>query len=214
MNRTRLAVIPTTGRGVLWDCLDAIRPQVDHVILIAHRCAPNVGGSVSVIDYLSKVPNISLMWNLGLIEAERRTKGSFDVAVLNDDAIVPSSWFYEVTAAMHEVGAVAGSRDQSGVLRGTQTYLTAGPIGLENRLTGYAFILDGDARLRLDEQFQWWYGDDDLDWRAREAGGVVKVPGEPVVHRYPNGTTHGELEKIAGEDRERFKKKWGGKTPH
>lgn len=216
MNRTRVAVIPTTGRGILWECLDAIRGQVDHVILVAHRCKPKVGTPTrtTVLTYLARVPNISLMWNLGLIHAERNTVGPFDVAVLNDDAIVPSNWFAEVTEAMREAGAVAGSRDQTGVLRSPHVYTEPKAVPLEFRLSGYAFILDGTARLRLDEQFQWWYGDDDLDWRAREAGGVVKVPGEPVDHRYPGGTTVGELAQIAGEDRERFKAKWSGRTPH
>lgn len=216
MNRLKLAVVPTTGRGILWDCLDAIRPQVDHVILVAHRCSPaglDEPWRISIKPYMQRVPNISAMWNLGLEEAEKRARGDFDVAVLNDDAIVPSGWFDDVSAAMHEVGAVAGSRDQTGVLRGTQTYLTAKPIPLEHRLSGFAFILDGRARLRADEQFQWWYGDDDLDWRARESGGVVKVPGDPVDHRYPGGTTVGQLALIAGEDRQRFESKWG-MTPH
>lgn len=215
--RLRLAVVPTTGRGILWECLDAIRPQVDHVVLVTHRCAPkglDEPWLLSIKPYLKKVPNISEMWNLGLDEAEVKCRHQkFDVAVLNDDAIVPSGWFDDVVSAMREVGAVAGSRDQTGILKGTQTYLTASPISPEFRMSGYAFILDGEARLRADEQFQWWYGDDDLEWRARESGGVVKVPGEAVDHRYPGGTTVGELAVVAGEDRRRFYAKWG-RTPH
>jgi hypothetical protein len=217
MNRLRLAVVPTTGRGILWDCLDAIRPQVDHVILVTHRCAPrglDEPWRITTLPYQKKVPNISEMWNLGLDEAEVMCRSRFfDVAVLNDDAIVPTGWFEDVVNAMREVGAVAGSRDQTGVLRGVHTYLTPQPISPEFRMSGYAFILDGESRLRADEQFQWWYGDDDLEWRARESGGVVKVPGPPVDHRYPNGTTVGELAEIAAQDRERFYIKWG-RTPH
>jgi len=35
-----------------------------------------------------------------------------------------------------------------------------------------------DTGLRADEQFQWWYGDDDLARRAGELGGVAFAPGQ------------------------------------
>jgi hypothetical protein len=60
----------------------------------------------------------------------------------------------------------------------------------------------------------WWYGDDDLDWEAREKGGALLVPGIPVEHRDPNGAMRDrpELHAQAGRDRATFKAKWG-RTP-
>lgn len=220
MTGRRYAVVPTTGRDDLWDCLDAIQGQVDRVIVLANRCsAPTYARLedahwVEVMTYLADPPNISVMWNMGLIAAERHADGmAFDVAVLNDDAIVPEQWFSDLVAEMRLASTVAASRDQTGALWGPLTFTEAGPIDLRHRMAGFAFVLDGAARLRLDEQFRWWYGDDDLEWRARQEGGVSLVHGAPVEHRHPSASTIGRLAEIAGEDRERFIKKWG-KAPH
>ena len=42
---------------------------------------------------------------------------------------------------------------------------------------GYCYMIRGSSGLRLDEGFVWWYGDDDIEWRARIAGGVGLVGG-------------------------------------
>lgn len=181
----------------------AIGQQVDHIILIAHRCEPLIGdsgGQVHVIPYEKEVPNISEMWNLGLNLAEYLKADR--IAVLNDDAIVYNGWFSNIENAMIATGAVAGW--SSGEHEGHLLYTKAEPTLI--RMTGYAFVIE--KKIRVDEQFQWWFGDNDLEWRARELGGVVHVGGD-VEHRHPNGTTFGRLAKIAGQDKERFRRKWG-----
>lgn len=187
----RLAVIPTHDRpGDYEDCYAAIRPQVDMVITIAHFATYAKAPSIS---YTEVVPNISVMWNLGLDEAEWQAgKEPFDVAVLNDDAIVPPDWFDRVTSHMRILGAAAGCVHRPH----------------DPRMAGHAFILDGSKGLRADPQFQWWYGDDDLE---RRAGEIAFVRGPGVEHRHPNSTTVGELAWIAGQDKIRFQKKWGSR---
>jgi hypothetical protein len=194
--RLRFAVIPTRDRPEDFaDCVRAIAPQVGLVIAIDHRSG-YVGGQQPVmacVGYDEDLPNISRMWNLGLTTAHELAEGRpYDVAVLNDDVIVPPDWFDRVADTMHKAGAVAGC------IRRT----------FDPRMTGYAFILNGDAGLLADEQFQWWYGDDDLRIRAEAAGGVAYAYGEDVEHRHPNSTTVGELASIAAQDRERFERKW------
>lgn len=207
---SRFAVIPTTGRAVLNDCLDAISPQVDQVVLVAHNCQPDVVDHPALVHYTEKIPNISVMWNLGLDRVQELAQEHHYVAVLNDDAVVPPRWFDAVVDGMTAHAASAGSSGWGKPW--TQVHREPGPVPLEERMSGFAFILNSGDNLRLDEQFQWWYGDDDLEWRAREASGVVKVQGHHVDHRYPNGTTTGVLEQVATLDRQRFKRKWG-KTP-
>jgi hypothetical protein len=198
----RAAVIPTTGRADLEDCMEAIAPQVDFIVLVAHRfpvhAKPDEG--LHVVDYFALPPNISEMWNLGLQKAEEL--GANRVAVLNDDAIVYPSWFEKIEQAMAARQAAAGW--SSGEHAGHLYYTQAEPTLI--RMTGYAFVVQ--SSFRADEQFQWWYGDNDLEWRARQNGGVVHVGGS-IEHRHPNATTVGWLAAIAGQDAERFRVKWG-----
>jgi GT2 family glycosyltransferase len=180
----------------------AIAPQVDLLVVVAHgepeyaweafRDRP-AWLAVAMIPYYAEVPNISTMWNMGLSNAHNYFQSNYDVAVLNDDAIVPDDWFGRVTAAMRDKGAAAGC-----VLR-----------PWDDRMAGYAFVLDGDRGLRLDEQFRWWYGDTDLQRQAEAAGGVAFAHGRDVEHRHPDSTTVGVLAEVAAEDRLRYERKWG-----
>lgn len=195
MSRLRYAVIVTHDRpGDFADCLAAISPQVHHVIVIAHRATYAYGVRATVVDYDHEVPHIGEMWNFGLFVAEVKARTrSYDVAVLNDDAIVPSDWFECVTRAMRGKEAAAGCIHRVS----------------DSRMAGFAFILDGDKHLYADEQFRWWYGDTDLQRRAALAGGVAFAVGPGVEHRHPNSTTVGTLALLAKEDRQRFNLKWG-----
>lgn len=218
-------VIPTRDRPEAFArCLAAVGPQVDLVVVVAHMNPTYVGAlALSTahehfvqIDYAEDPPNISRMWNRGLALSRSWMRGayaydSYDVAVLNDDAIVPADWFDTITAAMRKTGAAAGfalSSGQHAPILHTQPR----PTNLHTVMTGWAFILDGDKHLFADEQFEWWYGDTSLDWEARTRGGVIGVPGLPMEHLYPNSTTVGELAEIAGQDRQRFAAKHG-QTP-
>jgi hypothetical protein len=195
----RLAVILTHDRpDDFLDCLHAIEPQVDYVFVVSHRTAyasqQERKQHVSVIPYQDEVPNISKAWNLGLRRAEIWARGrDYRVAVLNDDAVVPSGWFATIADEMTRTGAAAGAAARQG----------------DPRMAGFAFILNGRAALFADEQFEWWFGDDDLAHRARAAGGVAQPQGLDVEHRHPNSTTVGVLAAKATEDRFRFYQKWG-----
>jgi hypothetical protein len=207
--RLRAAVVTTHDRpGDYADCVESIAPQVDLIVTVAHAPAEYVWGALvrdclirqksevtaSVVQYQAEVPNISRMWNLGIERVEEVSAGRpYDVAVLNDDVVLPGDWFEWVTAAMRREDAAAGC-----------TRRAADP-----RMSGYAFILNGDRGLRADEQFRWWYGDDDLERQAKAAGGVAFVDGPEVEHRHPNSTTVGALAQVAKEDRGRYKRKWG-----
>lgn len=202
--RLRYAVIVTRDRpGDFEDCVAMIAPQVHAIVVVAHMDPPYVrdtllqhGMAWQVISYNEDPPNISRMWNLGLeaaaVAAPGRRPPPHDVAILNDDVVVPPDWFDRVASEMWTNGSTAGC--------------VARPD--DPRMTGYAFVLNGDADLRADEQFQWWYGDDDLQKQAERLGGVAFAPGPGVEHRHPNSTTVGVLAEIAAEDSRRYTRKW------
>ena len=219
----RAAVIPARDRhDMLHDCIESVVDQVDQVIVIDNLSSPPIEpdpwhGKVGVVSVPIDPPNISTLWNVGLslADAQARRAGAteWDIAVLNSDVVVPPGWVMSLSMAMRGTTAVLAYPDQHGG-RNTVLHTKAEPIDLRQRITGYAYILRGEAGLRLDESMAWWFSDDDLCWRAREAGGGLLVPGIPVEHRAPNISTHErpELLEQTGRDRATFARKWG-RTP-
>lgn len=219
----RAAVIPTRDRhDLLADCINSVVDQVDRVIVIDNLSAPAIDpepwhGKVGVVTAPLDPPNISTLWNIGIVIADVAAHGlgvdHWDIAVLNSDVVVPAGWVETLSTAMRSTTAVLAYPDQHGGT-GQILHTKAQPIDLRQRITGYAYMLRGETGLRLDESMAWWYGDDDLDWQAREQGGALLVPGIPVEHRCPNVSTYErpELGEQAGRDRETFARKWG-RTP-
>lgn len=156
-------------------------------------------------------PNLSKLWNIGLkwvAELQSESPEEYVVAVLNDDLVLPDRFVSRLANAIVQTGGAAAYPDQHGFGQ-TLKHEFAGPISLFRRMTGYAFALRGSAGILADERLKWWYGDDDIDWRARQNGGSVLVGGLKVEHLTPNTTTVGELAEQAGRDRETFIEKWG-----
>lgn len=223
----RYAIVLTHNRpGLLRDCVDAIGPQVDTVIVIDNASDPPVqaqdvpwfdrpGFILAIPD---QPPNLAALWNRGFefiegcegLNAAACHEGSWWVAVLCDDAIVPEGWFAAVTDAMTATGAAAGCSNPWGAHH--EPRLKTAPDGdLAGRMPGWAFILDGAKNLRADESMHWWWCDTDLDWQARAAGGMVMIGGFPVPNVRPNDflTTIPGLNEQAGRDGEAFTAKHG-----
>jgi hypothetical protein len=219
----RAAVIPTRDRhDMLADCINSVVDQVDRVIVIDNLSDPPIDpepwhGKVGVVAIPIDPPNISTLWNVGLALADASAHAEhadrWDIAVLNSDVTVPAGWIDGLSSAMRSGPAVLAYPDQHGGRRQI-LHTRAEPVDLRTRITGYAYLLRGEAGLRLDESMAWWFSDDSLDWEAREKGGALLVPGLAVEHRCPNGSMYErpELKTQAGRDRETFKAKWG-RTP-
>lgn len=219
----RAAVIPTRNRhDLLADCINSIVDQVDRVIVIDNLSDPPIDpdawhGKVAVARVPMDPPNISTLWNVGIALADaaahRHGTDQWDIAVLNSDVVVPPGWIATLSTAMRSTSAVLAYPDQHGG-REQILHTKAEPIDLRQRITGYAYLLRGETGMRADESMAWWASDDDIDWRAREQGGALLIPGLAVEHRCPNGSMYErpELQEQAGRDMETFRTKWG-RTP-
>jgi hypothetical protein len=199
----KFAVIPSNGRTCLEQCVEAIKPQVDEVIVI------DTSGKVppwmpTYIEIVEGPVNISRWWNIGLdvaahmAEAENDT---WDVAVLNDDVIVPEGWFDAVATSMRQYDCAAAC---SGGVGNYWVWRDAKPVPLETRMQGFAFILAGEVGLRANEDLHWYFTDDYIDWESRKLGGMVMINGYPVQHLYPNGQVTSEIMEQIAKDAQTF----------
>lgn len=219
------AVVPSNGRPELDDLIASLVHQVYDVIVVANNwqrdddpiLLETLGLPVQVVRGSDEL-NISRWWNLGLNTVAKHAAWlddtEWDVLVVNDDAVCPPGLVEALSGAMRSTTAVLAYPDQFG---GQQQILhtVAEPVPLQQRITGYAWMLRGETDLRVDESMAWWFSDDDMDWRARQAGGAVLVPGTPVQHRAPDVQTNARPELLAqaGRDRQTFIDRWG-KAPH
>ena len=218
------AVIATHDRhDMLRDAVASLEPGV-HVVVVDNASEPPVQmhpslRSRSIIRYDAQPPNLSHAWNLGLERvydiATRADLETWDVAVLNDDLVLPPKWLSTLSAAMRETRSVLAHVDTTRQHGEPIVNRIPGPVDLRTRISGWAFLMRGETHMRFDESLAWWYGDDDIDWRARQLGGVMRVPYQQVVHLDADGSTNRspELTAQAGRDRDRFAAKWG-RTPH
>lgn len=219
----RYAVIPTHNRPArLLALVVSLGAQCDHIVIVDNASTPPVDQQhlqasvpehceVIVLRDEQQPPNLSRFWNLmfDLCEtyASNASSKEWDVAVFNDDSVVPAGWYNVVATALreHETAVIAHTTPT------TPALLTELHNDHRNRMTPHAFVIRGELGMRSDDSMHWWYQDTDLDLRARLAGGVLSVKGPRVVNALANSTTVGALAERAQRDREAFEAKWAGK---
>lgn len=165
---------------------------------------------VVVLD-TEQPPNLSRLWNVGLDTVMRvrrfRADKAYNVVICNDDAVPPPGWVRAVTDGLRSRDPAAAACSGTAVRQ--VTVKRALDRDLTTRMCPHAFALRGEASLRFDETLRWWWSDTDMDFQARLAGGLVIIPGYPVVNLHANSTTVGELAEQAKRDRLTFSRKWG-----
>lgn len=207
--RGRGALILAHNRQELLNqTIEAIRPQVDTIMVIDNASEPTLEipegvGSMYLADQppvLSRFWNIGLEWMVRWYQAQGRGR-DYDVAVLCDDAIAPAGWFSAVTQGMRETGATVGCSNPWGTQH-APILKTAPDRDIAGRMTGWAWITDGEQDLRADERLHWWWQDTKLDWDARRMRGMVMVGGYLVSNEQPNHFTNVKpgLGEQAGRD--------------
>lgn len=216
----RFAVILTHNRlAMLRDCVAAVGPQADVVIVVDNASDPPVraqdlplaGTTGCVLGIPDQPPNLAYLWNRGidLATGMHHDPGPWWIAFLCDDTVIPDGWYTAVVDAMTATGAAAGCSNPWGQQHQPRVK-TVPDSDLIGRMPGWAFIIDGSKGLRADESMRWWWLDTDMDWQARAAGGMVMIGGYPVPNRLPNDCTNArpELAEQAGRDGETFTAKW------
>lgn len=199
--------MPTCGRDELHTCLDALRPQVDGIVLVTngpYTWLGHTGDDFLLVHDAGADVNISRWWNLGILEVREHLWDlpAWDVLVVNDDVVMG-------------LGSVAALQS------GLRTYMASlafpGPReqllspNAPERITGWCFMLRGEQGMEVDESYAWWAGDNDLDVRARFRSGSLMVPGVDVTHTAPNAYTNHipGLAQQAGRDVEHFRQRYG-----
>lgn len=226
------AVMPTFGRPSFGPAMMSILKQIEHAFVIQTRQFTWTSGErVSVIEDFEQPRNISRWWNHGIrgatLHARLAGASSWNVLVVNDDIVAPPHLVRTLSAALR-LGKLEGFppdeiAGESPVLAYPDNHVgdryalnkAAGPVDLTTRISGWCFMIKGESGLMVDETLEWWYGDDDLDWTAREMGGALMVPGCAVEHLTPGETTSRDAELTARThvDRQVFERKWNG-VPH
>ena len=227
----RYAIVPTHNRPErLLALVTALGPQCDHIVVLDNASEPPVDGGalqdasdafVEVISDPEQPPNLSRFWNVmfdrcAKVAADARGDSSFagkpyDVAVFNDDSIVPAGWYDTVATALREhPTAVVAHTGDTPVRK--PDLLTEWPFERSRRMAPHAFLVRGEVGLRADESMAWWAFDDDFSRQAILAGGVLAVPGPVVVNSAANVVTANSavLSEQAERDLKTFAAKWGG----
>jgi GT2 family glycosyltransferase len=222
------AVVPSAGRECLDGCLNHLLPQVDTLFLIRTEefGLPDIDtDKLSFITDTASPRNISRWWNLGITAAASYAKAfrqeEWNVLIVNDDVLAGANLTEYLDHGLRSMNSDAGGPppgarpvlaypDNYPPYGRTEFHTAPGQVQLSTRISGWCFMLRGEVNLLADEQFQWHFGDDDLDWRAREQGGAVMVPFCPVKHLHPNESTEASPELTARThvDRQLFYDKW------
>lgn len=182
----RYVVIPTRfDRSTLAPLIDAC-VQVSHTVIVHTEPGHStVDGTIPVHDYSSSIQH---WWNSGL----DRCYGP--ALVLNDDIHATPQDLLQLFEALDSADLV---------------YLAGHRVGHVTPLTGWCYGLRPDV-IRPSNDFQWWYGDDDLYRRAMRDGlrvAAVTVPG--IVHRRAEVAFANPAHAVmAEEDGRLFAERW------
>ena len=218
VGRELYIVIPAHDRqGMLAELLGTLDVSPAHVFLIDNNSDRplhhDFGQSAIVVQYGDR--NIQAMWNFGWELASKAADGKpYAVAFLNSDAMTSAETLVRMTDALDTLNASLVSSDYSRLLYdgGILRKRIPGPVSWECAMSGWGFVVRGELQSRFDEQFVWWYGDPDFEWRARqEFGGSVVLGGAYIENRDANGAQRDfpELNFQCDRDRVAFINKWG-----
>lgn len=156
----------------------------DHIILVATRPNLELPEECVVVEDLDP-PNIQRWWNLGIETAIDR--GATAVAVLNDDLVINEETLDRLHSELIRTGAAIATPtrpDWGAGLFKNENLFPYTPV-----IWGCLWMVNVSSSLRPDPRYVWWYGDSDLDIRARTQGeGIVAVDAY-YEHFYPGEGT-------------------------
>lgn len=144
--------------------------------------------------------NIQRWWNFGI---QRAVKDGADVVVIcNDDVAAQPGALVELAAHI-EPG-------EPGSPMLVWPHDPEHAKGRVTPITGYCFALD-PARIRPDETFSWWWGDNDLELRARAMrpdGGALPVRNPGIKHLRQGHAYDRDVRALIDVDRAVFTRRY------
>jgi GT2 family glycosyltransferase len=153
------------------------------------------------------------MWNRGLEMAAEAAQGPHNVLILNDDVEVPNEFAAHLEAGLrvHEDHWISYPNWRELEVPPGEAVRTASDTMAGQTMSGWAFMVRGEAGLRFDERFSWWYGDSDLECQVKAAGKfTVCVGGCFARHLDPLRSTLEDSDRLADAelDEKLFAAKW------
>lgn len=177
---------------------------LENIVVVVTRKGVELPSGIGVIEDLAS-PNIQRWWNIGIDECVRR--GATEVAVVNDDISLNEESLRRLGEALLSTGATVASPSRPPSRDGVYRKRL---VPYSPRLWGCFWVLDATSTLRPDEDFVWWYGDSDLDIRARrDHAGVVNV-NVFYEHHFPGQGTirNSELQEQSNLDAVTYQRKY------
>ncbi len=105
---------------------------------------------------------------------------------MNDDVAIDDKTLPTLEMALSETGAAIASPSRPPFRDGLHKRSL---VPYEPRLWGSLWVLRIDSGLRPDETYGWWFGDNDLDIRARKHNGGVVLRDVHFSHLHPSEQT-------------------------
>ena len=184
-----LTIPSGTRRQYLQDIIQDSNIPPEKIVIVHTVESEPIDGVNNIWD-LDPV-NIHRWWNRGIDVA--RTFGADYIAVLNDDLKLKNDPINKIVQSMKELNAILGY-----------------PLPYTGAIPGYCWVLDIKSNIRADEKLRWWYGDNDIQYKAAMQGEFIYVPCE-VKHIHPNELTSSnpDLIELTKADQRYFEEKWG-----
>ncbi len=204
-------IIPSRNRAEMLQNLRAqLAPQATEVIVFdnGYETPPPGSRRAHQMTYHE-------MCNQGILYANKKAQGKpHNIVIMNDDVSVETALLAKLEAAMRlDDNNLIAYPDDRGILAPTgQDYGRTQSDGMGGQtMTGWCFMMRGEAKLRFDERYRWWYGDTDLEKQVREAGKHVVVVNAGAQHLDPMHSTFDNPERLADAiaDEFAFAEKWG-----
>lgn len=188
--------IPSAGRATLQGAIDTCGVPRDRIVIVDTSGTVQADGCHVVRD--DGPINIQRWWNAGIDRAQ--ALGATHVAVLNDDIRLGPGALDTLLDALTRTGAAVATPGNMG-------HVTDPRRDRGRTIDGACWLLDLSTGLRPDEAYRWWYGDDDLDWRARRGHGGVMATPIPWRHLHHAEATmqRPDLMALARADGERWR---------
>lgn len=199
--------IPTAGShlDLLFGLIESSGLPREQVVIVQTRPEVSLPRGLVVLKEFGP-PNIQRWWKIGIEESI--TRGASVVAVLNDDVSIPTGSLQRLAQELKRSGATIASPSRPP--KRDRVYKRP-LVPYEPRLWGCYWLLDVSKGLMPDTSYSWWFGDNDLDIRARrDYSGVLNFD-VPYEHFFPGeGTGRSpELQKLVEQDTRRYQEQNG-----